>query len=293
MVTVIKTFFKLLLCVVVYTIVFLIVNILMPFSPEFKELGATGTANPKGLLFITVNSTWICFTIYFFIRHTNFAGRKLFINILFMMFFTLIFMTQIETLLFIGAFPVLTRLDVFFIMLAGLIPLLATIPLLMKFFQNREYLAEKVQLNVKSIMMKLGIIGVIYLCVYMFFGYFVAWQFEELRYFYSGSREKLSFFGQLLNNAKTNPLIYPFQVLRGIMFGVFVLPLKYMITKNKIVLIISVTLVYLCTAIMLIIPNVLFPDMVRIGHFIEMTVSMLFFSIIVGNILWERKDYAP
>jgi hypothetical protein len=201
-------------------------------------------------------------------------------------------MTQIETLFFGDAFTVLTKLDIILLMLAGLFPLLGTIPLLILFFQNKNDVYEKHTVNIKKMIVKLGIIGVIYLCVYFAFGYFVAWQFEELRIFYSGSAEKLSFFEQLANNVKANPVIFPFQILRGILFGCFVIPLIHMVTKSKLVFISSVCLAYLCTAIVLLIPNVLFPDMVRIGHFIEMTSSMLLFGIIVGNIFWKdtRKN---
>jgi hypothetical protein len=198
-------------------------------------------------------------------------------------------MTQIETLFFGDAFPVLTKQDVLLIMLAGLFPLLATIPLLMKFFQNKDVVVEKNEMNLKNIVVKLGIIGVIYLCVYMFFGYFVAWQFEELRLFYTGSTEKLSFWGQMINNMKANPVIFPFQVIRGILFGIFVIPLTYMVKNSKFTFITSICLVYLCTATVLIVPNVLFPDTVRIGHLVEMSSSMLLFGIIVGSILWEGK----
>jgi hypothetical protein len=198
-------------------------------------------------------------------------------------------MTQIETLFFGNAFPVLTKPDIVLLMLSGLFPLLGTIPLLIKFFQNKDGVFEKRVINVKVIIVKLGIIGIIYLCVYMVFGYFVAWQFEELRVFYSGSAEKLSFFGQLANNMKASPVIYPFQILRGILFGCFVIPLIKMITKKKFVFITSVCLVYLCTAVMLLIPNVLFPDAVRIGHLIEMSSSMLLFGIIVGIIFSENN----
>jgi len=124
----------------------------------------------------------------------------------------------------------------------------------------------------------------------MLFGYFVAWQFEELRLFYSDSTEKLSFWGQMANNIKTNPIIIPFQILRGILFGIAIIPIKNMVSKNKTVFIISVCLIYLCTAVVLIIPNVLFPDMVRIAHLMEMSSSMLLFGIIVGNILWSNKE---
>ena len=278
----IKTILKLMLSTIVYTIVFVIANAILPFSPGFRELGAS--EDPTGMLFILLNAAWICFTIYFIVRHTRIS----FLNLLFVMFFVQCFMTQIETLFFTGAFPVLTKTDVILIMTAGLIPLLAVIPMLLKFFQQKGDAGEsavivKQSLKIKSLIPRLGIIGIIYLFVYMIFGYFVAWQFEELRIFYSGSAEKLGFFGQQLNNIKTSPVIFPFQIIRGILFAVFILPLMNMADKNK--FIISVCLVYLCTAIVLLIPNVLFPNIVRIAHLIEMSSSMLVFGILVGNIL--------
>ncbi|GHU98370.1 hypothetical protein FACS189483_06300 [Spirochaetia bacterium] len=54
--------------------------------------------------------------------------------------------------------------------------------------------------------------------------------------------------------------------------------------------IINVCLVYLCTAIVLIIPNFLFPHAVRIAHLMEMSSSMLVFGFITGMILWEKAE---
>jgi hypothetical protein len=284
----IKTFLKLVSVTILYTISFILANALLPFSQGFKELGASG--DPTMILFmVIISGAWSCFTIYFTIKHANHSGIKLFVKILCIMFFIQYFMTQIETLFFRGAFEVLTKTDAILIMLAGLLPLLGSVALLIKFFQNKNAVYEKNKIVVKETIIKLGIIGVIYLCVYMIFGYFVAWQFEELRLFYSGSTEKLSFFGQMVNNIKTDTIIIPFQILRGIMFGMAIIPIRNMINKNRIIFTINVCLIYLCTAVVLIIPNVLFPDEVRIGHLIEMSSSMLLFGIIVGNILWENN----
>jgi len=276
----IKTFLKLVLSTIVYTVVFTIANAVMPFSRGFKELSASG--NPMSLFFLLGIDVLVCFTIYFIIRHSKYNGKKLFLNIVFVMFFVQLFMAQIETLLFGHAFPVLTKMDVVMIMLAGLLPLFATVPLMVKFFQNKEAVIEKLEINVKSLLIKLGIIGIIYMCVYMIFGYFMAWQFQELRIFYSGSAEKLSFLKQVFSN---EPIIFPFQILRGMLFAIFVMPLKNMIRTKK-AFITSICLVYTYLGYIFILPNVLFPDMVRVGHLLEMTSSMLFFGIIVGNILF-------
>jgi len=279
----IKMFFKLLLCIIVYTVVFTIANAVMPYSQGFKELGAS--ENPMSLFYLLGIAAFVCFTIYFIIRHSHLNGKKLFLNIVFVLFFAQLFMGQIETLLFAHAFPVLTKLDVVLIMLAGLLPLLATVPLMVKFFKNKDVTIERMEIKIKSLLIKLGIIGIIYACIYMIFGYFVAWQFEDLRIFYSGSPEKLGFWKQVFNN---DPIIFPFQILRGILFGIFVIPLKNMVRTKK-AFVTSICLVYTYLGVVLILPNVLFPDMVRMGHLLEMTSSMLLFGIIVGNILFEKK----
>ena len=286
----IKTFFKLFLATVLYTILFMVANALLPFSHEFRDLGSSG--NPMDLLFFLISSTWICFTIFFVVRHTQYSGKKLFISLVLVLFFIQYFMTQIETLFFGHAFTALTKMDIILIMLAGLFPTIGVVALLVKLFQNKNIEYVKNKINIKEITAKLSIIGIIYLIVYMLFGYFVAWQFDELRLFYTGSTDKLSFVGQMVNISRTNPITFPFQIIRGILFGLAIVPIKNMI-GNKKYFKISVCLLYLCTAIVLIIPNVLFPDIVRIAHLIEMFSSMLIFGIIVGIIFCYNNSKKP
>jgi len=282
----IKTFFKLLLCVIIYTVVFLAAIVLLPHTQEFREMKQPD--NPFGFLFLVINSAFVCFVVYFIIKNSMINGIKLFLISAGAVFFVQSFMTQIETLFFIRAFKGLTAFDVTLFMVRDLIALTATVPLMIKFFQNKEIVCEVIKVDVKSVIPKFGIIGVIYTIVYMTFGYFVAWQFEALRLFYSGSAEKLSFFGQLVNNVKTNPLIYPFQFIRGLLFSVAILPLLFVINKKKI-FVFSVCLVYFSTSTVLLVPNALFPDMVRYGHLIEMSTSMIVFGLIVGNIMYIKN----
>ena len=278
-----KTFFKFTLSVFVYSIVFILANALVPFSQGVKELGTSQA--PLNMVFMLITSVWVCFTIYYIIRHAQLKGMKLFITTVLVMFLVQIFMAQIETLFFGQAFPALTTLDVILIMTVGLITLSVTVAMMVKLFQNKDITVEKKEINAKSIIKKQVIIGVVYVCVYFVFGYFVAWQFTDLRVLYSGSTEKLSFWRHLLS---LNPIIFPFQMLRGILFGLFVIPLMNMV-KTKKVFVISTCLVYLYLGIVFLTPNALFPGMARIGHLLEMTSSMLLFGIIVGNVLWQNK----
>lgn len=100
---------------------------------------------------------------------------------------------------------------------------------------------------------------------------------EEFRLFY--------------NSLEVNPMMimtFPFQILRGILLGIFAYPLKNMI-KTKRTFNISLCLVYLCMAVDLIIPNALLPTNVRVAHLIEMTISMVLFGVIMGNIIWGKQ----
>lgn len=278
----IKTFFKLLLCTIVFTIGIMIAYMALPFSEDLREVRTS--EGLMTLLLTLVKNGWVCFVIYFIIRHTKFNCVKLFVNLLLIMFPVLFIMGQIELLFFINAFPSMVKLDVLFFMLCGLVPLLITIPLLMKFFQNKNTVDETIKIELKSILVKLGIIGIIYCFIYYIFGLLIAWQFEEIRIFYSNSS---IFFQQKFH--KYSLLLFPFQILRGILFGIFIIPLKSMITKNKKVFIMNVCTVYLSMGFMLLSPNALFPDMVRYAQLIEMTSSMLLFGIVVGNIMWGNK----
>ena len=275
-----KTFFKLLLCIIVYTIVFMMASAVMPYSEGFKEL--TSSDNPFMILFMMVYNACICFTMYFIIKHAHSRGKKLFLNMVFVMFFIQSFMPHIESLFFGSVFFELTKLDVILIMLAGLFPLLATVPLLLKFFQNKNDLEIKTKINFNNILVKLGIIGVVYLCSYILLGFLMTWAFAEFKTHY----------GETIANTPNVYLNVSVQIVRGILFGVFIIPLISII-KTKRIFILSVCMVYLCTGIQLLIPNDFFPEQLRYIYLIEMSGAMLLFGIFVGNILWWNGKQKP
>jgi hypothetical protein len=253
-----------------------VASAVMPYSQSFKEMGSS--ESPFVMLFIMIYGVFVCLTIYFIIRHAHSNGTKLFLNIIFVMFFVQSFMTHIESLFINGPFYTLTKLDVFLVMLSGLFPLIAVTPLLIKFFQIKDRLLIKNKINVKILFVKLCIIGILYLCSYILFGFIVTWLFEKFQTHY----------GESIANTP-NAYLYAFiQILRGILYGVFIIPLKNII-KAKREFILSVCMVYLCTSVQLIIPNEFIPNHLRVAYFIEMTGAMLLFGILVGNIIWWDK----
>jgi magnesium-transporting ATPase (P-type) len=265
-------------------------NAILPWSNTFKELNSS--ADSLAILFLIISSAWTCFVMVYIIKKSEWNGWKIGLTLIGIIFFVQYFMTQIETLFFGSAFEALTTGDVLIILLAGLVPLLVTVPLAIKFFKNEKEVKKAKETNETlqkvangKLILKLVLIGFIYMAVYFIFGYYVAWQFTELRIFYSGSAVLVSFIDQLIVNFNTNSFIFLFQIFRGILFGAAGVPLLMMFKNNKKYFITSLSLLYLCTAIVLIVPNVLFPDTVRFAHLIEMTSSMLIFALITGFIL--------
>ena len=271
-----KTILKLMLCIIVYTIIFMAAGAVVPYSQSFKEMGSSD--NPFLFLFMFFSCACVCFTMYFIIKNAYSKGLKLFLYIFIVMFFIQTFMMHIETLFFGSTLYVVTKLDILLLMLSGLLPFLATIPLLLKFFQIEKDSSIENKINYKFILIKLGIIGIMYLCSYILLGYLATWLFEEYKTHY----------GETIANTPNVYLNASIQVIRGILYGVFIIPLLN-ILKTKRIFIMSVCMVYLCTSIQLIIPNNIFPDKLRYIYLFEMTGAMLIFGIVVGNILWGSK----
>jgi len=187
-------------------------------------------------------------------------------------------MTHIETLLFGSTFFAATKADIFLLMLSGLLPLIATVQLFIKFFQLREDLSMRNKINYKNIPVKLGIIGIIYLCSYILLGFLMTLIFDDF----------VTHYGEAIENTPNVFLNAAIQISRGILYGAFVIPLLNILNAKR-DFILSVCMVFLCAGIQLIIPNELFPENLRYIYLIEMTGAMLLFGIIAGNLLWKLK----
>ena len=280
-----KKVLKFLLITIVYTVLYMISNALLPFSAAFKA--ASAGSDGSLLIFFVLSATYTCFVICFITANLAKRSLKSSLWVFFMVFVTQSVMTQIETLFFGGAFGLLTTADTLFIMLTPLLPTLAACFMARRFFGRGEPAPGGTLPNVprNRMLARLALVGVIYLAIYFVFGYFVAWQSPDLRLFYSGTAGDPGFLGQLAVNYENNPVIFPFQILRGMMFGLCVWPLRFLLGNRKGRFTLSVCLVYMLTAVVLIVPNVLFPDSVRLAHLVEMSTSMLLFGVVSGRLL--------
>ena len=280
---------KFTLCVVIYTAVFMIVMAFIPFSRGFTEIyeKMNESQTPASSMVAVLSFIWNCFAAYFIIRHASIGGKKLFVRLLYVMFFVMYFMPQIWGAESADVHGV-TMLDMLLIMIPGLFSLLATIPLMIKFFQNKnavETVGERNKLSIKGTAIKIGLGGLVFAGAYIIFLLAVQRNIEEYRMFYADTAWMQAAHGE--NFAGLLPLFFsPF--FRGVTNGFFVLPLLSMITKNKFMFITAICLVVIAPGFGLIAPSPLFPDTVRFLLMASMTVVPMLSGIFIGNFMWKK-----
>jgi len=120
------------------------------------------------------------------------------------------------------------------------------------------------------------LVCVVYPVLYFVFGYYVAWQNEALRVFYSQSSEIKPFFFQLANALSEG--IYFFQILRGIIWVAISIPVILMLQHFRLYQYLLVGLISaMLPGVLLFLPNPYMPAEIAMSHFVETSIS---------NFLW-------
>lgn len=113
----------------------------------------------------------------------------------------------------------------------------------------------------------LVLICIVYPLIYLTFGYYIAWQNENLRIFYTKSSEMNSFFDALADSFAKG--IYFFQILRAAIWVIVSLPVIVMLRDWKAQYFLVGVLTSLLPASLLFIPNPYMPRDIAMTHFVE------------------------
>ena len=155
---------------------------------------------------------------------------------------------------------------------------------------DRDGSGERSRMPTGQFMIKFLVLSiVIYPLIYFLFGYFVAWQSPHIREYYSGITHMLPFFRHFENLFRSNPLILPWQMFRGLIW-VLVIVIFTRMQKGPgwmKALSLGLFLSLLMNAQMLI-PNPIMPADVRFVHFIETASSNFLFGL-MGVWLFNRR----
>lgn len=124
-----------------------------------------------------------------------------------------------------------------------------------------------------------------YPALYLTFGYYVAWQSESLRVYYTSSKELASFWHQV-SEAFSNG-IYLFQVVRGLIWVLVTVPVVILLKGNSLRQYIVVALLSaLLPTSLLFIPNPYMPYEIAMTHFLETSTSNFLWGLLM---VWGIK----
>jgi hypothetical protein len=135
------------------------------------------------------------------------------------------------------------------------------------------------RLHAPSIVTRLIVIVVAFVFLYMFFGYYVAWQNPAVRQYYGGP-EQSSFYAAIKANWMNNRSIYLLQVFRALLYAACIYPLIRMLRVARWETAVAMAVFLSVWTTMLLLPNPLMPPSVAYTHFRE----TLGFSLVFGGI---------
>ena len=162
-------------------------------------------------------------------RRSSLKGLAMWLQLLVLSFGAQVFMTQVETGYFISAFPLLHgNFALYQLVLRGLVTsvLFALLVTWMAGGFSRKPRPQPVfTVPAADTIKTSGWLALIYIALYMLFGYYVAWQSQELRLFYGGPAELNSFTAQWGLSLMARPELPVFQYFRGILWILCLVPL--------------------------------------------------------------------
>ena len=115
---------------------------------------------------------------------------------------------------------------------------------------------------------KTAFAGLVFLSLYYLFGYFVAWKNPLVRDFYGGT-DPGTFLAQMRSIVESTPWMLPFQYFRGLLWVAFAVLVIRVMRGSWWQVALAVSLLFTVPSIYLLFPNPMMPDAVRIAHLIE------------------------
>ena len=193
-------------------------------------------------------------------------------------------LTQVESIWFRSAFPALSNRNLTLILTSSLLEKLIAIPIAVWLLRKRT--AAPGQPTWADLLQVAGsrkwpMLPVIYVVIYFFFGYFIAWQSPSLRQFYTG-HTRLD--GLLTHMLRVDPWLILFQYGRGLVWLFLASLLGNLFVGRSRAYRLSLILIgggLIPTALLL--PNPLMPELVRYSHLVELVLSNSLWCWLIGR----------
>jgi hypothetical protein len=282
---------RLLLASVAMFIAYMVSTLVMGQTETTLTPEETSWAGIALVLVSTINALVLAYPIL----RSRWHGLKLIGAVFVIQFGVETFLTQIESLYFNRALQISTS-EMVGLVSAGAIRALIFAPLAIWFLGRMKH-AGRTEENALSpnspgLIWRFAGLTVLYPIIYFLFGYFVAWQWEETRLFYTGTTDILPFVIHFRGLFASDPYIIPFQLMRGALWTALAALIVSMMKAKRWESALAVALVFagLLSSGIGLFPNPYMPSMVRQSHFYEILSSMLLFGGIVGWTLHRKKQ---
>lgn len=250
---------------------------------------AGGGVNPwSAFLPVLAYSLSIAVVFSYIITRSNWFRLKLALAIFIAMYGLMTVVWQIESILFLGdqiAGRIINRIFLSGLITAGLFaPLSVLIMGRVKQKQLMLVFNPHLEMELRGWVWRILTIGVCYVILYLIFGYFVAWKNPVVQAYYGG-HDPGSVFGHLADQWSHSPLLFLFQLGRGLLWMLFALPIIRMHKGGRWEVGLTVALLFAVWSLQLLMPNPLMPAEVARVHLIETASSNFVFGWIVGFLL--------
>jgi hypothetical protein len=110
--------------------------------------------------------------------------------------------------------------------------------------------------------------GLVYLCLYYLFGYYIPWQDPEIRAYYGGT-DPGSFLAQMKTVAQGSPWMIPFQYVRGVLWVLLALLVIRSMRGPWWHAGLATAILFALPSLYLLFPNPIMPEFVRMTHLFE------------------------
>ena len=259
-------------------------NIIFPSS----LMDAAGESSPSGMQWLLLVCLLNTGVIMIFIFNSRVNGWRL-VTVLFLITFGIqFFMSQIETIWFNDALNMPVNSILAIVTGGAIMSLVFAIAAVWTMGKFNETTVQRGVVNkpeTKSLITRIIILAVlVWPMVYFLAGYFIAWQFDDIRQYYTGTTAMDGFFVMMEENVRSG--LYLFQIFRGFIWVLIATLVMYSLKGPMLRrAIILGLLLSLLGGSQLIIPNPIMPEMVRTGHMIEITISNFILGLLLAWLL--------
>lgn len=225
------------------------------------------------------------------IMRSRWHGFRLTLTVGVVFFGTQTFMSQVESLIYLGGkMPqgLVTGLFIMGFFVAAMFSPIAIL-ILGRWKKNPELgNADQNELILGKGGWRFLFAGLVFLCLYYLFGYYVAWQDADLRTYYGGT-DPGSFIAQMHSVVSTTPWMVPIQYLRGLLWVGLGLLIITSMRGPRWHAGLACALLFSVPALYLLLPNPVMPDFPRITHLVETLPYQFLFGWFLSIFLVKKK----